>query len=75
MQRIAKGTFVSISPNKVIQYYYHVDRDISISCNLLSEVGAKWQPIYRKWLESKGYSLQSIELDAKPYLCEKVCIS
>ena len=70
--KIAKGTFVSINSKDVVNYHYHVNRDISFSCNLLCEVGQKWQKIYSDWFESQGYKLEEVDYgDAKPYIGER----
>lgn len=73
MRKIAKGTFVSIDTKGIVNYHYHVSKDISFSCNLLSEVGQKWQQIYRDWFQAKGYKLEMVDYgDVKPYIGEKV---
>ena len=72
MKKIAKGTFISIDSRGVVNYYYHVNKDISFFCNLLSEVGQKWQQIYKNWFEANGYHLESIDYgDVKPYIGER----
>jgi len=61
---------------KGVHFHYKdcTDPSWSYTASLLSEIGAKLQPVYRNWLDSHGYSLapKPMEIEEKPWLIEQI---
>lgn len=70
---MAKGLKITRKPNGMLTYRYDASREMSFGFHLISEVGQPWQidaKLEQQRLRDAGYTIETRELDAYPWLAD-----
>lgn len=75
--KLAKGVYLYVTKHGYLTYDYKVDVDsvnnqMGFNFTLLSEVGHCIKHIYQTYFENNGYEIETVELDKKPWMQDRI---